>query len=158
MGQRRAYKPGDKSICLPIREDVDYNCLVVDRKAFRAYMDEMIAQYPELFPVGIKAGYRFHGFMYSTKQEVLLRRIRLPNGEAYQVRPDAILPYMVGLSEVVEKGMYLRRYGVPYEGIAHVLGESANYWYQMAQSLGRASIVGTTVKDPQSFPPSSSSG
>jgi hypothetical protein len=32
------------------------------------------------------------------------------------------MPYMVGTTEEVEKGLYLRRYGVPYEGIAHVLG------------------------------------
>jgi hypothetical protein len=40
----------------------------------------------------------------------------------------------------------------PYEGIAHVLGHSAMYWYQATQALGRISIVGSTVKDPSAFP------
>jgi hypothetical protein len=66
------------------------------------------------------------------------------------------MPYMIGYTEEVEKGLYLRRYGVPYEAIAHVVGHSAMYWYQATQALGRISIVGATVKDPSSFPPSPS--
>jgi hypothetical protein len=66
------------------------------------------------------------------------------------------MPYMIGSSEEVEKGLYLRRYGVPYEGIAHVLGHSAMFWYRATQAMGRVSIVGSTVKDPQDIPPSSS--
>jgi hypothetical protein len=74
---------------------------------------------------------------------------------AYQLRPDTVMPYMVGTTEEVEKGLYLRRYGVPYEGIAHVLGHSAMFWYRAHQALGRPSIVGSTVKDPETIPPSS---
>jgi hypothetical protein len=115
----------------------------------------VIAQYPELFPEGIEEGYCFHGFVTSGKLHLKTRRIRLKcNGEAYQLRPDTLMPYMIGTTEEVEKGLYLRRYGVPYEGIAHMLGHSAMYWYQATQAMGRASIVGTTVKDPQAIPPS----
>ena len=147
---------GDKTICLPIASDIDYDKLVKDTSAFRAYLDQQIAKYPELFPAGIKAGYSFHGFVESSKLQVCTRRIRLKsNGEAYQIRPDTIMPYMIGTTEEVEKGLYLRRYGVPYEGIAHVLGHTAMYWYQATQALGRASLVGTTVKEPEVFPPSS---
>ncbi|MEB3212903.1 MAG: hypothetical protein VKL39_16235 [Leptolyngbyaceae bacterium] len=64
------------------------------------------------------------------------------------------MPCMIGTSEEVEKGLYLRRYGVPYEGIAHVLGHSAMHCYQATQAMGRVSLVGTTVKDPQAIPPS----
>jgi hypothetical protein len=35
---------------------------------------------------------------------------------------------MVGTTEEEEKGLYLRRYGVPDEGIAQVLGHSVMYW------------------------------
>jgi hypothetical protein len=155
MGQRRAYISGDKTICLPIEAAINYEVLVHDRKGFRRYLDEMIERYPEIFPAGIEQGYCFHGFMYSSKQEVTMRRIRLvANEEAYQIRPDFVMPGMIGTTEEVEKGLYLRRYGVPYEGIAHVLGHSAMYWYNACQRLGNASIVGTTVKDPESFPPS----
>lgn len=150
---------GDKTICLPIPADVDYAELVEDTAAFRAYLDGVIARQPELFPVGIESGYCFHGFVESGKLLLSTRRIRLKcNGQAYQLRPDHIMPYMIGKTEDVEKGLYLRRYGVPYEGIAHVLGHSAMYWYQATQALGRISIVGSTVKAPGAFPPSPGGG
>lgn len=64
------------------------------------------------------------------------RRIRLKcNRDSYQIRPDTVMPYMVGTTEEVEKGLYLRRYGVPYEGIAHVLRHSAMYWYRATQAM-----------------------
>jgi hypothetical protein len=146
---------GDKTICLPIAADIDYDQLVKDTPAFRVYLDKMIATHPELFPVGVEQGDCFHGFVESGKLHLSTRRIRLKcNGQAYQIRPDTVMPYMIGKSEEVEKGLYLRRYGVPYEGIAQVLGDSAMYWYHATQALGRASIVGTTVKDPDAIPPS----
>lgn len=146
---------GDKTICLPLAENTNYDELVEDTKAFRAYLDQMIDAHPEIFPQGIEQGYCFHGFVESGKLHLKTRRIRLKcNGEAYQLRPDTVMPYMIGSTEAVEKGLYLRRYGVPYEGIAHVLGHSAMYWYHATQALGRASIVGSTVKNPDAFPPS----
>lgn len=150
---------GDKTICLPMDENTDYKALVKDTDAFRVYLDKQIQQHPELFPSGIEAGYYFHGFVESGRLGLTTRRIRLKsNGEAYQIRPDTVMPYMVGKTEEVEKGLYLRRYGVPYEGIAHVLGHSAMYWYRATQALGRPSIVGSTVKDPQAIPPSPDCG
>jgi len=150
---------GDKTICLPIAAELDYDKLVEDTKAFRAYLDNLMAMHPELFPVEIEQGYCFHGFVESGKLQLSTRRIRLKsNGQAYQIRPDTVMPYMIGKTEAVEKGLDLRRYGVPYEGIAHVLGHSAMYWYHATQALGRASIVGSTVKDPQAIPPSCGGG
>lgn len=146
---------GDKTICLPLDAEIDYEQLVKDTKAFRVYLNTVIDRHPELFPVGIEQGYCFHGFVKSGKLHLSTRRIRLKcNGQAYQLRPDTVMPYMIGKTEEVEKGLYLRRYGVPYEGIAHVLGHSAMYWYHATQAMGRASIVGTTVKDPEAIPPS----
>ncbi len=155
--RRKRTTAGDKTICLPIAADIDYDKLVEDTKGFRLYLDEVIANHPELFPNGIEKGYCFHGFVNSGKLDLSTRRIRLKrNGEAYQLRPDTVMPYMSGQTESVEKGLYLRRYGVPYEGIAHVLGHSPMYWYHATQALGRASLVGSMVKDPEAIPPSSS--
>jgi hypothetical protein len=146
---------GDKTICLPMAEGIDYEHLVKDTSAFRTYLDQQISKHPELFPKGIEQGYCFHGFVVSGRMGVITRRIRLKgNRDSYQLRPDTVMPYMVGRTEEVEKGLYLRRYGVPYEGIAHVLGHSAMFWYRATQALGRASIVGSTVKDPELIPPS----
>jgi hypothetical protein len=154
-GSKKRSIAGDKTICLPITTHTNYNGLVENTAAFRSYLDHLIATHPELFPVGIEEGYCFHGFVESGKLDLKTRRIRLKcNGQAYQLRPDTVMPYMIGKTEEVEKGLYLRRYGVPYEGIAHVLGHSAMYWYHATQALGRASIVGSTVKDPETIPPS----
>jgi hypothetical protein len=156
MGERKGRTTsGDKTICLPITPEVEYKDLVEDTVAYRAYLDRMIEQHPELFPADISEGYSFHGFVESGKLHLRTRRIRLKaRRQAYQLRPDTVMPYMSGTTEDVEKGLYLRRYGVPYEGIAHVLGHSAMYWYNITQALGRISIVGATVKDPSAIPPS----
>jgi len=156
MKKRKARSTsGDKTICLPVNSEAEYEQMIQDTPTFRQYLDRQIQKNAELFPVGIDEGYCFHGFVESGKMHLKTRRIRLKsNGQAYQIRPDFVMPYMIGKTEEVEKGLYLRRYGVPYEGIAHVLGHNAMYWYQATQSLGRASIVGTTVKDPEFIPPS----
>lgn len=147
--------PGDKTICLPIGEEKEYATLVKQTKVFRKYLDEQIALHPELFPSEIGAGYRFHGFRTSAKLKLESRRIRLSsNGEVYQLRPDFVMPYMIGKTEEVEKGLYLRQFGVPYEAIAYVMGKDPMYWYRASLALGRPSLVGTTVKDGEAIPPS----
>jgi ribosomal protein S19 len=155
MKKRKARSTsGDKTICLPMPPDVEYEVFVEDTLRYRTYLDELIKNHPELFPAEIIEGYSFHGFVESGKLHLRTRRIRLKrNRQAYQLRPDTVMPYMIGHTDEVEKGLYLRRYGVPYEAIAHVLGRNAMYWYHATQSIGRISIVGATVKDPSAFPP-----
>ncbi len=46
---------GDKTLCLPIETDMEYDTLVEATKAFRAYLDKLILTHPELFPV-VEAG------------------------------------------------------------------------------------------------------
>ena len=41
---------------------------------------------------------------------------------------------------------------MPFWALAHVFGRDATYWYRLEQSLGRNSIVGTTVKNPELLP------
>jgi len=55
-----------------------------------------------------------------------MRRLRL-EGEVYQLRPEFAMPYMVGRTDEVEKGLFLRRYGVSFD--AYVFGHLASYWY-----------------------------
>ena len=62
------------------------------------------------------------------------------------------MPYMVGKTDEIDKPMYLRQFGVPFDGLAYVFGRNPMYWYRIYLSLGRASIVGTTIKDPQKLP------
>jgi hypothetical protein len=49
--RRKRGTAGDKTICLPLADDLDYATLVADREAFRQYLDQQIAAHPELFLV-----------------------------------------------------------------------------------------------------------
>ena len=92
---------------IPIGRE-EYECLMGDMNAFRAYLDQLIEQHPELFPARIKQGYRWYGlYPRSTKMaEVRMRRIRLsaaPASEVFTIAPSFILPYGMGQVEDVEK-------------------------------------------------------
>ena len=152
--RKKRGQAGDKTICLPIEDGIDYDALVEDREAYRAYLNAQIAQHPELFPEGIETGYRFHGLVDSTRQQLKTRRIYLPQEKsAYQIRPDFVMPYMSERVEVADKALYLKERGISFEGIAYVLGNSEMHWYKLFQSMGRVSIVGTTVKRAEVCPP-----
>ena len=60
--------------------------------------------------------------------------------------------YMVGKTDEIDKPMFWRQFGVPFDALAYVFGRNPMYWYRIYLSLGRASIVGTTIKDPQKLP------
>jgi hypothetical protein len=93
------------------------------------------------------------------RQQIKTRRILLPRTkEAYQLRPDFVMPYMSETAEMADKALYLRKHGLSFDGIADVLGCSEMHWYRLCQSLGRVSIVGTTVKTETALPPQSSRG
>ncbi len=144
---------GDKSICLPVADEAQYQQIIADNQAFRAYILEVWANHPEILPPEFEKGFSFHDWVFSLKQQLPMRRIKLKeNGEVYQLRPDFVMPYMVGKTDEMEKPMYLRRFGVPFDALAYVFGRNAMYWYRAYLSLGRASIVGTTIKDAQKLP------
>ncbi len=101
---------GDKSICLPVESEEQYRQLITDNDNFRAYLLQLYATYPEIFPPGMNQGFCFHDWVVSTKQQLPMRRIKLKETETvYQLRPDFIMPYMVGKTEEIEKPMYLRQ-------------------------------------------------
>jgi hypothetical protein len=144
---------GQKTICIPIASEAVYGEILENLDKFREYLQETIELHPELFPPQISDGYRFYGMTHSQKQDMKLRRIQLLSSrEVYQLRPDFVMPYMIGKTDEVEKALYLRRYGVPFEALTYVFGRDPMYWYRAEQSLGRFSLVGTTVKDPEQLP------
>jgi len=56
-----------KRITLPI--DLDQYHQIIDKPSkFRQWLNEMIEQYPELFPVVIKNGYTLHDIRSSSKK------------------------------------------------------------------------------------------
>jgi hypothetical protein len=88
---------------------------------------------------------------YSKKLSIPIRRITV-SGISHTVRPSFVMPCMTGMVRDVEHAIFLRKFDVPFWALAHVFGRDPMYWYRTEQSLGRNSIVGTTVRVPENLP------
>lgn len=118
---------------------------------FRIALKESIDAFPELFPPEIKNGYKMKDIRYSKKSGIFTRRIVI-GSIAYTVRPSFIMPYHTAFTNDVEKTLFLRKFEVPYWALSYVFGKNSMHWYRMEQNIGRNSLVGTTVKDPNLLP------
>lgn len=142
-----------KSICLPCQSEAEYRQCVDDARQFRQFLQQMFARHPELFPAAFPQGFTLHDSYRSVKQAVRLRRIKLTaTKEVFLVRPSLLLPYLSAKTSEVEKALYLRRWGVPFEALAYVFGRDAMFYYRAWVGLGRPSVVGTTVKAAADLP------
>jgi hypothetical protein len=63
-----------------------------------------------------------------------------------------MMPYLIARTEEVEKALFLCRWGVPFWALTYVFGHNDMFWYRAYISLGRNSLVGTTVKAPERMP------
>lgn len=142
-------------VILPIAYGA-YQEAAADPKRFRSWLDEMIEQYPELFPREIEAGYTLHDVLPASVKltDVRFRRIKLKGGDQQVVTicSSDVMPYMTGNTDDVEKALFLRRFGVPFWGLTYVFGRNDDYWYHLMERLGRYEIVGTVVKEPAHLP------
>ena len=151
--EKRQPSRGDKHICVPFESEAQYQECVADVAQYRAYLMTMHQQHPELFPQAMGEGYTFHDRYLSRKQGVGLRRIKLTStAEVFTLRPSFLLPYCIARTAEVEKALYLRQWGVPFEALAYVFGRDAMFWYRAWLSLGRPNLVGTTVKSAEQMP------
>jgi hypothetical protein len=128
-----------------------YNADIINPIDFRKCIDQNIALFPELFPPEISKGYQMKDIYYPKKQSVPIRRIEIA-GIAYTIRPSFLLPYMTGMTDEVEKALFLRKFNVPFWTLSYVFGRDPSYWYRTEQSIGRNSIVGTTIRNPADIP------
>ncbi len=55
IGYQERTTAGDKTICIPLPDEVDYNTWIEDSKSFRQYLNEQIAIHPELFPPDVRS-------------------------------------------------------------------------------------------------------
>lgn len=140
----------NRVICVPFTED-DYDAAIGDPSEFRAYLDSIANQLPELFPPEISSGYLMKDIYLSKKLSIPIRRIEI-GGIAHTVRPSFVMPHMTGMVRDVEHAIFLRKFNVPFWALARVFGRDHMYWHRIEQSLGRNSIVGTTVRDPENLP------
>ena len=134
------------TICLPVRIDT-YRDVVTDPRRFRSWLDQAFRDHPELFPKAFAQGYRLKDARRSAKTGLRLRRVRLQStGRSFSVRPSFVLPSMTGWADDVQGPLFLRAFGVPFWALARVFGKDAMYWYRLEVSLGRNSVVGTTLR------------
>jgi len=142
-----------KSLCVPFDSEEHYAACVADPESFRQHLTEVCGQHPELFPARMREGFVLHDKSWSLKQQVRLRRLELKaTAEVFLVRPSFLMPSMVGRTEAVEKALSLRHWGVPFDALVYVFGRDAMDWYRAELALGRPTIVGSTVKQPEKLP------
>ncbi len=58
------------------------------------------------------------------------------------------MPYMTGFVKDVEKPLFLRKFAVPFWALSQCFGKNPMYWYRLEATIGRYSLVGTTIKSP----------
>src|SRR5262249_30071166 len=128
--------------------DQDHYTRVIHQPAlFRQALDQFFHDYPELFPQAFAQGYTLKDHRDSAKRGLRLRRIRCKaTSESFTVRPGFVLPYFTGYTDTVADPLFLRSFGVPFWALAEVFGKDSMYWYRLEVSLGRNSLVGTTVR------------
>lgn len=126
---------------------------MADVSKYRTYLTEVAQHHPELFPQALAQGYWFHDRYPVRKQQCVVRRIKLKaTGAVFTLRPSFLLPYGIGRTEEVEKALFLRQWGVPFDVLAYVFGRNAMFWYRAWLSFGRPNLVGTTVKHVPTMP------
>jgi len=143
-----------KHICLPFESEADYQACLDDLTKYRRRLEDMRHRHPEIFPQAMAGGFSFHDSYRSRKQQGLrLRRIKLrQTGEVFTLRPSFVMPYLIARTEEVEKALYLRQWGVPFEALAYVFGRDAMFYYRAWLAFGRPNLVGTTVKAAERMP------
>jgi len=137
-------------ICVPFLRGT-YPNFIKDAALFRENLNDAISRFPELFPEGIRQGYRMKDLYWSKRLALWIRRIEV-QGVNYTLRPSFVTPYLTGWTEDVEKALFLRKFSVPFWALAYAFGKNPMYWYRQEQALGRQSIVGTTIRRPGDLP------
>ncbi len=141
---------GHRRICLGISQD-KYETVVNNHVRSRELIDNAVNCHPELFPAEIHNGYELKDSRISKKLNVKVRRI-LVAGVSYSILPSFVMPYMTGFAKDVEKPLFLRKFALPFWAICHCFGKNEMYWYRIEVSLGRNSLVGTTIRSAQYLP------
>jgi hypothetical protein len=136
-------------IVLPFAPD-SYQSLVLSAQSFCSFLQQQFLDSPELFPPSFAQGFQMKDIYFSKKLELYFRCI-LIDSITYQVRPSFVTPYFTALTDDVSHALFLRKFPVPYWALTHVFGRNDMFWYRLDSSLGRHSLVSTTVKSPRGF-------
>ena len=146
-------------VILPIQYN-EYQQIVSEPKRFRCWLDEMIVEYPNLFPAEIEQGYMLHDYLPESVKlpGVRFRRIKLTAKDEsgkpllLTIGSSDVMPYMTGYTDEVEKALFLRRFGVPFWALTYIFGHNDDYWYNLEGRFGRYEIVDTVVQEADHLP------
>jgi len=114
-------------------------------------IDMAVKDHPELFPAEISSGYKMKEIRFSKKLNLKTRRISIA-GVSYTIRPSFVMPYMTGFVKDVEKPLFLRKFAVPFWALSYCFGKNPMFWYRLEASIGRHSLLGTTIKSAEKLP------
>jgi len=143
----------NKKIILPFDQGT-YEDLMADKQGYNAALCAYMEHYPELFPDTISGGWSLHGFTRpSAKRDGLqCRRILTKlDQEVWQIHPAFVMPYMTCDTATADHILLLSTWA-PDWALAHVFQKDAMFVYRLRTSLGRYSLVGTTIKSPEALP------
>jgi hypothetical protein len=68
------------------------------------------------------------------------------------LRPSFVTGYMTGTVDELAYPLLLASHGVPPWLLKIGFGHSEMYWYRLIERLGRNSLVGTTIRNPDRLP------
>jgi hypothetical protein len=145
---------GDKQIVIPMTHEQFDDCWH-DVDKMRKFVNGVLAESPELFPACLLKGYAFHGFARPSQKldGMRLRKVRPQgSGEAFHLRPSFVMSYMTGTTEELALPLLLASFGVPNWVLTLGFGHCDMYWHRLVERMGRNSLVGTTVRDPERLP------
>ena len=144
---------GAKQIVIPMTRET-YDNMGDNPQEVRRHLDELLAEFPELFPAGFADGYTLHGHGRASRKlpGVRLRKVVLKNGSSYWLRPSFVLGYMTGTVDDLAYPLLLASHGVPAWLLTMGFGHNDMFGYRLVERLGRSSLVGTTVRDPARLP------
>jgi hypothetical protein len=145
---------GERQIVVPMTRQ-QYDDAWRNPRSTRALVDRALADHPELFPAALRTGYALHGFARTSRKlaGVRLRKIRpAGGGPAYHLRPSFVLSFMTGTTDALAYPLLLASFGVPNWVLTLGFGHSDMFWHRVVERIGRASVVGTTVRDPAQLP------
>lgn len=144
---------GAKQIVVPMTRAL-YDEIWHDPGRVREFIDGWARSAPELFPAGFDAGYRLGGFGRPSRKlsGLKLRKIVLGDGRCFWFRPGFVVGYMAGVVDDLAYPLLLAAHGVPAWLLKLGFGHSEMYWHRLVERLGRASLVGATVRDPSRLP------
>ena len=136
-GEKRAPSRRIKHICVPFASEAHYQDCVDDVTKYRQQSEHDVRPTPRTVSAGVGAGLLVPRSLSLRKPGVTLRRIKLKaTGAVFTLRPSFLLPYGIGRTEEVEKALFLRQWGVPFEALAYVFGRNAMFWYRAWLSFG----------------------